>query len=410
MTKLSLSKEKIKVVLLEGVHADAERLFRTDGYDNIHVFNNTPTDDELKQILADTHILGIRSRTQLKGSNLDACNKLMAVGTFCIGTNQVDLDACKSRGIPVFNAPFSNTRSVAELVIAEIILLLRGIPEKNAKAHRGQWQKSAINSNETRGKTLGIVGFGHIGSQLCILAEALGMKVKYYDIENKLPLGNSMAVNSLEALLPQVDVLSMHVPSTELTHNMIGEKELALLPQGAFFINAARGDIVDISALEQALKSGHLHGAAVDVFPTEPASNQEPFESPLKQFDHVILTPHIGGSTQEAQVNIANEVADKLIRYSNNGSTSSSVNFPEVSLPALHTDLTRVMHIHENKPGMLEKINHAFSSQKINIAAMYLQTSGEVGYVIMDVNCESSDPIVSKLNDIEGTIRIRVLH
>jgi D-3-phosphoglycerate dehydrogenase len=410
MTKLSLSKEKIKVVLLEGVHPDAEKLFKQDGYHNIHIYNSTPDDDELRVILADTHILGIRSRTQLKGQNLAACEKLMAVGTFCIGTNQVDLDSCKIQGIPVFNAPFSNTRSVAELVIAEIILLLRGIPEKNAKAHRGQWFKSALNSNETRGKTLGIVGFGHIGSQLCILAEAMGMKVKYYDIENKLPLGNSQAMGSLHDMLPSVDVLSLHVPDTELTRNMISKNELALLPKGAYLVNAARGHIVVIDDLVQSLRSGHLNGAAIDVFPTEPASNNDPFESPLVDFDNVILTPHIGGSTQEAQVNIANEVADKLIKYSNNGSTSSAVNFPEVSLPTLHADLTRVMHIHENKPGMLEQINHAFSSQKINIAAMYLQTSGEVGYVIMDVNCESSDSIVKKLNDIEGTIRVRVLH
>lgn len=410
MTKLSLSKEKIKVVLLEGVHPDAEKLFKQDGYHNIHIYNSTPSDAELREILADTHILGIRSRTQLKGQNLAACDKLMAVGTFCIGTNQVDLDNCKLQGVPVFNAPFSNTRSVAELVMAEIILLLRGIPEKNAKAHRGQWFKSALNSNETRGKTLGIVGFGHIGSQLCVLAEAMGMHVKYYDIENKLPLGNSQATSSLHELLPEVDVLSLHVPDTELTRQMIGAKELSMLPQGSFLVNAARGHIVVIDDLVNSLKSGHLHGAAIDVFPTEPASNDDPFESPLVEFDNVILTPHIGGSTQEAQVNIANEVADKLIKYSNNGSTSSAVNFPEVSLPALHADLTRVMHIHNNQPGMLEKINHAFSSQKINIAAMYLQTSGEVGYVIMDVNCESSDSIVKQLTDIEGTIRVRVLH
>ncbi len=410
MAKLSLSKEKIKVVLLEGVHPDAEKLFRADGYDNIHVYNSTPNDEELRDILADAHILGIRSRTQLKGQNLAACDKLVAVGTFCIGTNQVDLDSCKIQGIPVFNAPFSNTRSVAELVMAEIILLLRGIPEKNAKAHRGEWFKSALHSNETRGKTLGVVGFGHIGSQLCILAEAMGMKVKYHDIENKLPLGNSESVASLHELLPQVDVLSLHVPDTELTQNMIGARELALLPKGSFLVNAARGQIVVIEDLVESLKAKHLNGAAIDVFPEEPASNNHPFESPLLEFDNVILTPHIGGSTQEAQVNIANEVADKLIKYSNNGSTSSAVNFPEVSLPALHPDLTRVMHIHENKPGMLEQINHAFSSQEINIAAMYLQTSGDVGYVIMDVNCESSDPIVNQLKDIDGTIRVRVLH
>lgn len=410
MSKLSLSKEKIKVVLLEGVHPSAESQFRKDGYDNIHVLKSTPADHELKNLLKDTHILGIRSRTQLKNEVLDACEKLMAVGTFCIGTNQVDLETCNQRGIPVFNAPYSNTRSVAELVLGEIILLLRGIPEKNAKAHRGVWFKSALHSNETRGKTLGIVGFGHIGSQLGILAEAIGMRVKYYDIENKLPLGNCKSTDSLEALLPQVDVLSLHVPETELTANMITAKELSMLPKGAFLINAARGNIVDIEALSDHLASGHLNGAAIDVFPQEPASNDHPFESPLCQFDNVILTPHIGGSTAEAQLNIANEVADKLIKYSNNGTTATAVNFPEVSLPHLHDDLTRVMHMHENKPGMLEQINHAFSSQGINIAAMYLQTAGEIGYVIMDVHCESSDPIVNELKNIEGTVRVRVLH
>ncbi len=410
MSKLSLSKEKIKVVLLEGVHPDAEAMFRQDGYNNITVLKSTPDDNELKKLLSDTHILGIRSRTQLKGDILDSCNKLMAIGTFCIGTNQIDLDVCNQRGIPVFNAPYSNTRSVAELVLGEIILLLRGIPERNAKAHNGQWLKSAVNANEARGKTLGIVGFGHIGSQLGILAEAIGMRVKYYDIENKLPLGNCQAVPSLEALLPQIDVLSLHVPATELTANMITAKELSLLPQGAFIINAARGNIIDIDDLTVFLANGRLNGAAIDVFPEEPASNNDTFESSLRQFDNVILTPHIGGSTQEAQLNIANEVADKLIKYSNNGTTASAVNFPEVSLPHLHEDLTRVMHIHINQPGMLEKINRTFTSQNINIAAMYLQTKDNVGYVIMDVQSESSDLITEQLKKIDGTIKVRVLH
>lgn len=410
MSKLSLSKEKIKVVLLEGIHPEAEQLFRRDGYHQIITIDSTPQDDELHEIIRDAHIVGIRSRTQLSDVNLDACDKLMAVGTFCIGTNQVDLDTCKARGIPVFNAPFSNTRSVAELVLGEIILLLRGIPEKNAAAHRGEWQKSAHRSHETRGKTLGIVGYGHIGSQLGVLAEALGMHVLFYDIENKLPLGNCHAVASLDELLPQVDVLSLHVPATDLTENMITAKQLALLPVGAHLINAARGNIVVIDDLVKALHSGHIAGAAIDVFPEEPASNADIFESPLTDFNQVILTPHIGGSTQEAQRNIANEVADKLIKYSNNGSTSSAVNFPEVSLPTLHPDLTRVMHIHDNKPGMLKKINQAFSRENMNVAAMYLQTAGDVGYVIMDVQCDSSDAIVHQLKDISGTIRVRVLH
>ncbi|WP_395376278.1 phosphoglycerate dehydrogenase [Marinicella sp. W31] len=410
MTKLSLSKEKIKVVLLEGIHTNAYKQFAEDGYSNIQLVDGTPDDDTLIDMVQDAHIIGIRSRTQLKDDILASCEKLMAVGVFCIGTNQVDLDTCKSRGIPVFNAPFSNTRSVAELVLAEMIMLMRGIPEKNAKAHRGEWQKSAAHSHEVRGKVLGIVGFGHIGSQLSILAEALGMRVLYYDIENKLPLGNSESVHSLEELLARVDVLSLHVPATEQTRYMIGQEQLSLMKSGSYLVNASRGNVVDIDALVAHLREGHLLGAAVDVYPSEPATNQDEFTSALRQFDNVILTPHIGGSTQEAQLNIANEVSDKLIKYSNNGSTSTAVNFPEVSLPELHQDLSRIMHIHINQPGMLEKINHTISSHNINIAAMYLQTSGEVGYVIMDVNCDSSHPIIAQLKDITGTIRVRVIH
>lgn len=410
MTKLSLSKEKIKIVLLEGIHPDAAKLFRQDGYHNITQTTGTPTDQQLNELLKDAHILGIRSRTQLSSKLLSNCDKLMAVGTFCIGTNQVDLEACRKRGIPVFNAPFSNTRSVAELVLAEMILLLRGIPEKNAKAHRGQWLKSAANSREARGKTLGIVGFGHIGSQLGILAEALGMRVKYHDIENKLPLGNCQAVNSLQELLPQVDVLSLHVPSTEQTANMIDRQALSMLPQGACLINASRGNVVDLEALAEQLQNNHLQGAAIDVFPSEPSNNQEPFNSPLKGIDQVILTPHIGGSTQEAQFNIANEVTDKLIKYSNNGSTSSAVNFPQVSLPTLHPNLTRVMHIHHNQPGMLEQINHTFATQNINIAAMYLQTLADTGFVIMDIQGQANKQLLKMLNQIQGTTKVRILY
>lgn len=410
MTKLSLSKEKIKIVLLEGIHPDAAELFRRDGYHNIVQTTDTPADQDLKDLLKDVHILGIRSRTQLTSKLLSNCDKLMAVGTFCIGTNQVDLQACRKRGIPVFNAPFSNTRSVAELVLAEMILLLRGIPEKNAKAHRGQWLKSAANAHETRGKTLGIVGFGHIGSQLGILAEALGMRVKYHDIENKLPLGNCQAVNSLEELLPQVDVLSLHVPATEQTANLIDRKALSMLPPKACLINASRGNVVDLKALAEQLKNNRLQGAAIDVFPTEPSNNNESFSSPLQGIDRAVLTPHIGGSTQEAQLNIANEVTDKLLKYSNNGSTSSAVNFPQVSLPTLHPNLTRVMHIHHNQPGMLEQINHTFADQNINIAAMYLQTLKDTGFVIMDIQSQVNEQLIKTLNQINGTIKVRVLH
>ena len=410
MSKLSLSKNKIKVVLLEGVHPKAEENFRKDGYDNIHYLKHTPEPSELKDLLADVHIVGIRSRTQVTEELLDHCNKLMAIGTFCIGTNQIRLEYAKNKGIPVFNAPFSNTRSVAELVLAEIIFLMRGIPQKNAAAHRGEWQKTAEHSFEIRGKKLGIIGFGHIGSQLSILAESLGMKVFFYDIENKLPLGNAQSTQDMNELIASVDVLTLHVPSTEQTHNMMGKEQMQLMKQGSFLINASRGDVVVIEDLLEMLESKHIAGAALDVFPEEPSSNTEKFKSRLIEFDQVIITPHIGGSTQEAQLNIAEEVSHKLIKYSNNGTTSSAVNFPEVSLPALKPDQSRIMHIHENKPGILEKINHCFASENFNIDALHLQTSGEVGYVIMDVNTQSLESIKDELQNIAGTIRVRTLH
>jgi len=410
MSKLSLSKEKIKVVLLEGVHPLAEETFRKDGYNNIHYLKGTPEPQALKELLSDAHILGIRSRTHVTEEVINACPKLMAIGTFCIGTNQVNLEKARNRGIPVFNAPFSNTRSVAELVLAEIIFLMRGIPQKNAAAHRGEWQKSADSSYEIRGKNLGIVGFGHIGSQLGVLAESLGMNVLFYDIENKLPMGNAKTITSLDELIAQVDVLTLHVPSTEQTKNMIGKAQLELLKPGSLLINASRGDVVVIEDLIDLLDSGHIRGAAIDVFPDEPSSNKETFQNTLKNYDQVIITPHIGGSTQEAQVNIAAEVSQKLMKYSNNGSTSSAVNFPQVSLPGLQQGQGRVMHIHENKPGILEKVNHIFSSQNINIAALHLQTAGEIGYVILDVNKTDIDDVKDKLRAIDGTLRVRVLH
>ncbi|HFC30663.1 MAG TPA: phosphoglycerate dehydrogenase, partial [Oceanospirillales bacterium] len=365
---------------------------------------------ELKQLLADAHILGIRSRTNVTQEILDNCPKLMAIGTFCIGTNQIDLDYARNKGIPVFNAPFSNTRSVAELVLAEIIFLMRGIPQKNAAAHRGEWQKTATNSFEIRGKKLGIVGFGHIGSQLGVIAESLGMKVYFYDIENKLPMGNAQNTESLNELLAKVDVLSLHVPSTPATKNMIGKAQLDKMQDGSYLINAARGDVVIIEDLIQALDSGKIKGAAIDVFPQEPSSNDDPFVSQLKDYDQVIITPHIGGSTLEAQVNIANEVSNKLLKYSNNGTTSSAVNFPQVSLPEITANHSRVMHIHENKPGMLEKVNHVFSKHGMNITALHLQTEGKIGYVIMDVDSIDVDDLKTELKAIVGTLRVRVLH
>lgn len=410
MNKLSLSKEKIKVVLLEGVHPLAEESFRKDGYENIHYLKGSPEPAALKELLSDAHILGIRSRTFINEDILNACEKLMAIGTFCIGTNQVNLELSRNHGIPVFNAPFSNTRSVAELVLAEIIFLMRGIPQKNAAAHRGEWIKSANSSFEIRGKKLGIVGFGHIGTQLGVIAESLGMKVYFYDIENKLPMGNAQNVDSLNQLLKKVDVLSLHVPATPETTNMIAQEQFELMQQGSLIINASRGNVVDIEDLIKALDSGKIGGAAIDVFPEEPSSNNDPFVSELLKYDQVILTPHIGGSTQEAQVNIAKEVSQKLLKYSNNGSTSSSVNFPQVSLPELKHDQSRVMHIHENKPGILEKVNHVFSSLDMNIASLHLQTEGDIGYVIMDVNSSDIDNLKSQLKEIQGTVRVRILH
>ncbi len=409
MANHSLDKEKIKILLLEGVHPGTVESFKSAGYSNIDYLKTSLAEDELKERIKDAHFVGLRSRTQLTEAVLDAADKLVAIGCFCIGTNQVDLNAAEIRGIPVFNAPFSNTRSVAELVLGELLLLLRGIPERNAKAHRGEWQKTANHSFEARGKRLGIIGYGHIGIQLGIIAEGIGMQVSYYDIENKLSLGNATQVASLQELLNSSDVVSLHVPETLQTRNMLGAEELAMMKPGAILINASRGTVVDIDALAAALASKHIAGAAIDVFPIEPKSNDEEFVSPLREFDNVILTPHIGGSTQEAQENIGYEVAGKLIKYSDNGSTLSAVNFPEVSLPE-HPDTSRLLHIHHNKPGILSQIVQAFSADDINIAAQYLQTSANIGYVVIEVETEQSEQALDKLKSIDGTIRARILH
>jgi D-3-phosphoglycerate dehydrogenase len=409
MSKKSLAKNKIRVLLLEGLHPSAIESFTDSGYSNVESLKTSLPEDELIEKIKDAHFIGIRSRTQLTEKVLDAAKKLIGVGCFCIGTNQVDLVAAEKRGIVVFNAPFSNTRSVAELVLGQIIILLRGIPQKNALAHRGEWLKSAINSYEARGKTLGIIGYGHIGTQLSILAEHLGMRVQFFDIEDKLVLGNSTQVKSLKQLLSTSDVVSLHVPETAHTQNMIGKTELAQMKDGAILINAARGTVIDIDALCDALSSEKLSGAAIDVFPIEPKSNNEEFISPLRQFDNVILTPHVGGSTQEAQQNIGLEVAGKLIKYSDNGSTLSAVNFPEVSLPE-HTNRSRLLHIHENRPGVLIQINQAFAEKGINIAAQYLQTTENIGYVVMDIETENAAEGLAQLSAIEGTIKSRILH
>ena len=407
--KNSLAKDKIKILLLEGVHQSALEELRAKGYSNIEYLKTSLTDADLIDKIADAHFVGIRSRTQLTDEVLSHAKKLVAIGCFCIGTNQVDIKAAQKRGVPVFNAPFSNTRSVAELVLGETLLLLRGIPEKSAKAHRGEWFKSAVGSVEARGKTLGIIGYGHIGTQLGILAETLGMRVRFYDIETKLPLGNASQAPSLSALLGEADVVSLHVPETPQTQDMIGAAEFAAMKMGAIFINASRGTVVDIDALAEALQEKKVAGAAIDVFPVEPKGNADEFVSPLRGFDNVILTPHIGGSTKEAQENIGLEVASKLAKYSDNGSSLSAVNFPEVSLPE-HVNTSRLLHIHHNQPGVLTQINQAFAEHSINIAAQYLQTDDQIGYVVIDIESSNSAQALKALKAIDGTIRARILH
>lgn len=408
MTHTSFEKSKIKILLLEGVHPSAISTLEKAGYTNIESLKTSLGPDELKAKIKGVHFIGIRSRTQLTEEIFAAANKLMAVGCFCIGTNQVDLKAALIRGIPVFNAPFSNTRSVAELVIGQAILLLRGIPKKNALLHQGIWDKAAKGSFETRGKKLGIVGYGNIGSQLSVLAEGMGMKVYLYDVVTKLPLGNAVQMDSLKELMSECDVVSLHVPETHSTKDMIGAEQLSWLKPNAILINASRGTVVDIEALAAKLANNEIAGAAIDVFPVEPKSNDEEFLSPLREFDNCILTPHVGGSTMEAQENIGVEVSEKLAKYSDNGSSFTSVNFPEVTLPA-HPNYHRILHIHKNIPGVLAEINTLFSATGINISSQYLQTNEDVGYVVMDIDKKYSDLAVEKLNQIAGTIRCRVL-
>lgn len=404
----SLDKSKIKILLLEGVHQSAIDTLNAQGYTNIEFHTGSLPEEELLERIADAHFVGIRSRTQLTESVFEAAQKLVAVGCFCIGTNQVDLAAATRQGVAVFNAPYSNTRSVAELVLAEAIILLRGVAEKNAKAHRGEWQKSAKDSYEIRGKKLGIVGYGSIGSQLSVLAEGLGMDVYFHDVVNKLALGNAKQAADLGELLRTCDIISMHVPETAATKNMMGAAQFEQMKDGAIFINAARGTVVEIDDLCDALRSRKLHGAAIDVFPVEPRTNDDEFISPLREFDNVILTPHVGGSTMEAQENIGYEVAEKLVKYSDNGSSITSVNFPEVALPE-HPNVHRLLHVHRNVPGVLSAINNVFSENNINISGQYLQTNDKVGYVVIDVDADCSDVALEKLLGIEGTIRCRRL-
>ena len=408
MSNTSLDKDKIKILLLEGVHQSALDALHAAGYTNIEYHKTALAGDELIEKISEAHFIGIRSRTQLTASVLEHANKLVAIGCFCIGTNQVDLDAASEKGIVVFNAPYSNTRSVAELVLGQLILLLRGIPAKNAACHRGGWIKSAAGSFETRGKRLGIIGYGSIGTQLSVLAESLGMEVCFYDIVTKLPLGNARQIKSLKELLSTSDIISLHVPETNSTKMMIGAKEVSQMKKGSIFINASRGTVADLDAVAEAIKSGNLSGAAVDVFPVEPKGNTEEFVSPLRGLDNVILTPHIGGSTMEAQENIGIEVAEKLIKYSDVGTTIAAVNFPEVALPS-QADNHRILHVHENRPGVLSKINAIFSENNINITGQYLRTTEKLGYMVMDVDAAAGELALEKVKEVDGTIKARVL-
>ena len=411
MKRTSFPKQDIRVLLLEGISQSAVDVFTAAGYTQIERHQKSLPEAELKRRIADAHFVGIRSRTQLNAEVLAEAKRLIAIGCFCIGTNQVDLTAAKLSGAPVFNAPYSNTRSVAELVIAETILLLRRIPQKNAECHRHGWSKSAAGSFEVRDKVLGIVGYGHIGTQVGLLAEGLGMRVIYHDIERKLALGNARPATDLDDLLERADVVTLHVPETPQTLQMFGAGQMAKMRPGTALINASRGTVVDIDALAAQLRSGHLSGAAVDVFPIEPKGNDDAFESPLIGMDNVILTPHVGGSTLEAQDNIGIEVASKLVRYSDNGSTLSAVNFPEASLPE-HPGSRRLLHIHRNVPGMLSRINDVFSKENVNIEGEFLQTDSTIGYVVIDVAVEEEHATSLKdaLAAIPGTLRARVLY
>ena len=409
MKKYSLDKSKIKVLLLEGIHENAVQYLRDNGYSDIESYKESLPVNKLVEKLQGAHIIGIRSRTELRKSLLVKAPKLIAIGCFSIGTNQVDAWDAKMLGIPVFNAPFSNTRSVAEMVIAECIMLMRGIPEKNVLTRNKIWMKSAKDSFEVRGKNLGVIGYGHIGSQVSILAESLGMNIFYFDIEKKLSLGNARSVASLNDLLKISDTITIHVPSTNLTRNMISGDQISLMKKGACLINASRGDVMDYKAVADGLRSKHLAGVAADVFPREPVSNDEPFLNELQEFNNVILTPHIGGNTIEAQANIGLEVAEKLVKFSDIGSTIGAVNFVEISLQA-NVYRQRFLHIHKNVPGVLREVNSFFTSRGINISAEYLQTDPDIGYVIVDSESEFDNSALKDLMNIPNTIRVRMLY
>ncbi len=408
---LSRPKNQIRWLLLEGISPTATAILEKNGYSNYEVLPGALDKDALIEKLQGVHIVGIRSRTQITAEVLEAAKTLVAVGCFSVGTNQVDLEATVKRGIPVFNAPFSNTRSVAELTIAEIVMLMRGVFTKSQAAHEGRWLKTAAGSHEVRGKTLGIIGYGNIGTQLANLGEAMGMRVIFFDLTDKLQHGNVTPTESMDELLAQSDVVSLHVPDTAETRNMITADEIAKMKKGAFLINNARGKVVDIDALAAALKSGHLAGAAVDVFPVEPKSNKDEFVSPLRGLDNVILTPHVGGSTEEAQARIGEEVSKRLVEYSDVGSTVGAVNFAEVQLPK-GTDATRFIQVHHNAPGAMRTLNDLFTRHDFNICSQYLQSYKDIGYVVTDVDSHVEDPeaILEEIRALPNTIRARLLN
>lgn len=410
----SFPKDRIHVVLLEGVHAAGSALFAAERF-RVESHEKALEGAALRKAVADAHVLGIRSKTMLTAEVLGAAPRLLAAGAFCIGVNQIDLAGARQRGVAVFNSPFSNTRSVAELTIAEVIALHRRMTEQTLRMHKGEWDKSAAGAHEVRGRTLGIVGYGHIGSQVSVMAEALGMRVLFFDVVSKLALGNARACRSLDELLKASDVVTLHVPATRQTERLIGRAQLRTMRVGSFLINNARGSVVDVGALATAIREGHLAGAALDVFPDEPAGKGERFKSELCGLANVILTPHVGGSTEEAQAAIAEDVATKLIRFVNNGSTTGSVNLPEVDLPAQREDggdsrrVHRFLHLHRNVPGVLSKVHALISGLGVNIAAEYLQTRGDVGYVVIEVDPQHGKAMLEGLRAMAETIKVRVL-
>jgi D-3-phosphoglycerate dehydrogenase len=405
----SYPKSKINILFLENISDVAVKYFNAAGYGNVKKINGALSEAELIKAVKDIHLLGIRSKTQVTKKILDAAQKLQAIGCFCIGVNQVDLKTATKNGVAVFNAPYSNTRSVAELVIGASIMLIRKIIDKNKAAHDGIWLKEASGSYELRGKTLGIIGYGNIGKQVSVLAESLGMKVIFYDIETKLPLGNAEDRKSLKAVIAQSDIVTLHVPETSATKNLINKKTLAQFKKGSILINYARGEVVDLEALRKALLEGHLSGAAVDVFPVEPEKNGDHFSSPLQGLSNVLLTPHIGGSTQEAQHNIGADVSNKLFNYLEKGISTGSHSIPELSLPP-QEGTHRILHIHHNVPGVLSEINTQLSKHKINILGQYLKTNETIGYVVLDVNKNLSKNALELLRKVKGTIKVRMLY